>query len=261
VNDIYNAFFSRNAEIGGLNYYVNGFNTGWFTPATIMLDILYGAQNEDLQSINNKVAASNLFTRTIDPELDGNNFQVTYAGNSDVIEARNFLSFVTWNSSTVPTQEETTIYMQRYIADPGDPIMNGGSEGDRPEECADISGYWNGSETASITCCAENECESETFSGTGEIFIEQNGCDISYNLSVSGMGIFTRIGTIDGNRMQLSGVAVVLAPGCIATRNTVNFTGTVDGDRIEIKGPLDVQGSCDDYTFSCTGSSTAILSR
>jgi hypothetical protein len=124
VDSIYLALFNRTAETEGKAYYVDGFNAGRFTAATIMLNILYGAQNEDLLSINNKVAASNLFTRTIDPELDGYNFQVTYAGNSDVIAGRNFLSFVTGNSSTVPTQEETALYMQTYIADPGDPILN-----------------------------------------------------------------------------------------------------------------------------------------
>jgi hypothetical protein len=124
VNGIYNALFGRNAEAGGLSYYVNGFNSGQYTPATIMLNVLYGAQNEDLQSINNKLTAANLFTRTIDPELDGKDFQVTYAGNSDVIAARSFLSFVTSSSTTVPTQDETTAYIKTNIADPGDPILN-----------------------------------------------------------------------------------------------------------------------------------------
>jgi hypothetical protein len=122
VNGIYNALFGRPAEPEGLNYYVNGFNLGQFTPATIMLNVLYGAQNEDLQSVNNKLAAANLFTRTIDPELDGMNFQVTYAGDGDAIAGRNFLAFVTWNSWTVPTQDETTAYMKSNIADHSDPI-------------------------------------------------------------------------------------------------------------------------------------------
>jgi hypothetical protein len=124
VNGIYNALFGRNAEAEGLNYYVNGFNSGQFTAATIMLNVLYGAQNEDLQSVNNKLAATNLFTRTIDPELDGINFQVTYAGEGDAIAGRNFLASVTWDPTTVPTQDETTLYMQIHIADPGDPILN-----------------------------------------------------------------------------------------------------------------------------------------
>jgi hypothetical protein len=124
VNGIYKALFGRDAEAGGLSYYVNGFNSGHFTAATIMLNVLYGAQNEDLQSINNKLAAANLFTRTIDPELDGTDFQATYSGNADAIAGRNFLAFVTWNPTTVPTQYETTVYMKSNIADPGDPILN-----------------------------------------------------------------------------------------------------------------------------------------
>jgi len=122
VNGIYNALFGRDAEIGGLNWYVNGFNSGQYTPATIMLNVLYGAQNEDLQSVNNKLTAANLFTRTIDPELDGSNFQVTYAGNTDAIAARNFLS-VYATSVRVPTEFETTTYIRNNIADPSDSIM------------------------------------------------------------------------------------------------------------------------------------------
>ena len=123
VNGIYNALFGRDAEAGGLSYYVNGFNSGQFTAATIMLNVLYGAQNEDLQSVNNKVTAANLFTRTIDPELDGRDFQVTYAGDSDAIAGRNFLNLITWDSTTVPTQDETTAYIKTNIANPGDPIL------------------------------------------------------------------------------------------------------------------------------------------
>jgi hypothetical protein len=124
VNGIYNALFGRPAEPEGLNYYVNGFNLGQFTPATIMLNVLYGAQNEDLQSVNNKLTAANLFTRTIDPELDGTNFQVTYAGDGDAIAGRNFLSFVTSSSSTVPTQDQANAYMRNNVADLGDAIHN-----------------------------------------------------------------------------------------------------------------------------------------
>ncbi len=121
VNGIYNALFGRDADSGGLNYYVNGFNTGQFTAATIVLNVLNGAQNEDLQSVNNKLTAANLFTRTIDPELDGINFQVTYAGDGDVIAARNFLALYA-TSVRVPTQAEITAYIKANIADPGDPI-------------------------------------------------------------------------------------------------------------------------------------------
>ena len=122
VNAIYKALFGRDAEAEGLNYYVNGFNSGQFTPATIMLNVLYGAQNEDLQSINNKLTAANLFTRIIDPELDGANPQATYSGNTDAQKARDFLSRVGWDPKTILTQDQVTLFIKTYIADPDDPI-------------------------------------------------------------------------------------------------------------------------------------------
>jgi hypothetical protein len=127
VDSIYMALFNRPAEAEGKAYYTYGFNSGRYTAATIMLDVLYGAQNADLQMINNKLAAANLFTRTIDPELDGYTFQATYAGEGDAINARNFLASVTDDPATVPTQDETTAYMQNKITDPGDPLYGGGS--------------------------------------------------------------------------------------------------------------------------------------
>jgi len=123
VDSIYMALFNRPAEVEGKAYYVNGFNAGRFTAATIMLNVLYGAQNEDLQSVNNKLTAANLFTRTIDPELDGANLQATYSGNTDAQKGRNFLSTVGWNTATIPTQAQTAAYIQGNIADPGDPIF------------------------------------------------------------------------------------------------------------------------------------------
>jgi hypothetical protein len=123
VNDIYNALLARDAEPDGLAYWVGEFNGNRITAATVMLNILNGAQNEDRQSINNKLSAANLFTRTIDPDLDGSNFQVTYA-EDDVIASRNFLGFVTWDPVTVQTQDGTTTYLQTNIAHPGDPILS-----------------------------------------------------------------------------------------------------------------------------------------
>lgn len=124
VNGIYIALFSRPAEPGGLDYYSSGFNAGQFTAATIMLNVLYGAtQGNDYQSVVNKLTAANLFTQTIDPELDGKNFQVTYAGNDDVIAARNFLTLYA-TPVKVPTQAETTAYIKANIANTGDIILS-----------------------------------------------------------------------------------------------------------------------------------------
>jgi hypothetical protein len=130
IDGIYTALFNRKADAAGKAYYIAAYTAGQFpdgrkcTEGTIVLDILGGAQREDLISINNKLAVANLFTRTIDPELDGFNFQVTYAGEGDAIKARTFLRSVTDSAVTLLSQNEMTAWMKDNIADQGDPILN-----------------------------------------------------------------------------------------------------------------------------------------
>jgi hypothetical protein len=123
VNAIYQALFNRAADTAGRDWYVAEFNKGNFTAATIMLNVLYGAQNDDLVSLNNKLIAANLFTKTIDPELDSSHFRATYAGDADAVAARSFLGLVTSAASTVPAQSQITEFIRSYIADPGDAIL------------------------------------------------------------------------------------------------------------------------------------------
>ncbi|MEM2592688.1 MAG: DUF4214 domain-containing protein, partial [Thermofilaceae archaeon] len=123
VKSIYRALFNRDPEDAGLNYYVNGFKDGKFTAATIMLDILNGAQNEDKLAIQNKLKAANLFTETIDPGLDGRDIQATYNGDTDAAKARDWLKNVTWDPWTLPTESETKDFIKSNIADSGDPIL------------------------------------------------------------------------------------------------------------------------------------------
>jgi hypothetical protein len=131
IDDIYMGLFNHLPDQGGKDFYIAGFNAHTFTAATIMLNILIGAQHEDLLTINNKVTAADLFTNTIDPGLDGRDLQATYSGTADAQAGRDFLSInppppdVTWNPISIPTQGETTDYIQEYIADPGDPILTG----------------------------------------------------------------------------------------------------------------------------------------
>jgi len=123
ITAIYKALFNRDPDTAGRDWYVAGFNAGDFTAATIMLNVLYGAQNDDLVTLYNKLTASQMFTKTIDPELDGSNYRVTYTGDADAVVARQFLSLVTSAKSSIPTQSQITEYIKSYIADPGDAIL------------------------------------------------------------------------------------------------------------------------------------------
>jgi Ca2+-binding RTX toxin-like protein len=123
VKAIYNAAFNRDPEPEGLNYYVNGFKEGKFTAATIMLDILNGAKNDDLITLQNKIVSAMNFTKAIDPELDGKDLLATYEGNEDAAKAREFLKGVGVTADTVKTVDEAKEFIKEYIADPNDPIV------------------------------------------------------------------------------------------------------------------------------------------
>lgn len=127
--------------------------------------------------------------------------------------------------------------------------------------CANIAGIWNASETVTLTCCLGGDCETQPLSGTDTITIQQNGCNISYDIDLGVYGTFTRTGTIDGNKIHLSGLFVILQPWCTATQNTIDINGTVNGDQIDLQGSGIANGSCDGSSFSCTGDSTTRLTR
>ena len=97
VNNIYQHLFNRDADVGGLTYYVDGLLKGNFTLASIMLNVLNGAQGGDVTIINNKLTAAQAFTDTIDttPEI------LSYAGNGAAQGARTWLATVDGTAASV----------------------------------------------------------------------------------------------------------------------------------------------------------------
>ncbi len=191
VNAIYMALFNRPAETAGLNFYVDGYNSGRFTAATIMLNVLDGAQNQDLRSVTNKLAAANRFTRTIDPELDGANPQVTYAGNADANKGRSFLVPVTDDPGTIPTQDETTAYMKSNIADVGDKIFN------EATSLSDLSGLWETNSVRSPTAWWQRG--RMTVGSDGSFYVALSGSDgstapLTGTFSITSDGVITAAG-------------------------------------------------------------------
>jgi len=136
-----------------------------------------------------------------------------------------------------------------------------GSDLPCPPPCTNIAGYWNDTDSVTITCCLDGECETGTFGGTDSIVIQQNWCSISYDLYLSGYGTFTRTGTVDGNNVHISGIFAVLQPGCTANQNRIDMNGTIVGDQINLQGSGIITGTCDGSPFQCTGTSTSTLSR
>ena len=125
IRAIYQAAFNRDPDPEGLEFYKQGFLEGKFTPATIMLNILDGARNEDVTILDKKIEIAMEFTKVIDPDLDGKDFVATYEGSEDAENAREFLKQVT--IETAPSVEEITEYIKERIADTTDVIVQAAS--------------------------------------------------------------------------------------------------------------------------------------
>ncbi|MFH1147477.1 MAG: DUF4214 domain-containing protein [Pseudomonadota bacterium] len=118
ITGIYQALFGRDPDAEGLAFYANGFDAGTFTASTIALNILDGARNDDLSAAKNKLQVANVFTRAIDPELDGLALEVTYRGDADAQKAREFLMVI--NASQDYADYDVAKYIWANIADPDD---------------------------------------------------------------------------------------------------------------------------------------------
>jgi hypothetical protein len=112
IDSIYSGLFGRHAEAEGLAWWVNSFSTGASTPATILWELMKGAQGTDAQTVQNRLAAASRFTRVVDSNLDDNlPFDRRYAGYDDCACARQWLAGVTFDDGTVPAEDQIRAFL------------------------------------------------------------------------------------------------------------------------------------------------------
>jgi hypothetical protein len=106
VRSIYRSLFNREAEQSGVDFFVGRLQRGEININTVAINILDGAQNQDLAIVNNKIAAANSFTAMIDTpqEIAG------YSGNSAAQAGRDFIRTVT---TSVPDTATITAAVAR----------------------------------------------------------------------------------------------------------------------------------------------------
>jgi len=127
ITAVYLAAFNRTPEPDGLTYWTNVYYNGWATLGTIVWEIVNGARNQDLITLQNKIESAMNFTNALDPDGDYlPPYQATYAGDADAAAGRAFLHDVTYDPATVKTVDAAKAYIQAHIADPGDPLYGTG---------------------------------------------------------------------------------------------------------------------------------------
>ena len=92
VNNIFLQLFGRDADSGGLNFYVNALREGRFTLASLALNVADGTQNLDAMIKTNKLRAANAFSEAyVEAGADYGEFQIDDAklwlGEVDSTEA------------------------------------------------------------------------------------------------------------------------------------------------------------------------------
>ena len=102
IREMYLAAFNREPDPAGLEFYSSKVRNGEYSLMDVTLRILDGALGSDREVLEAKIQAAQLFTSTIDPDLDGQDFKVNYSGEEDAKLARLWLREVT----EVPSLEE-----------------------------------------------------------------------------------------------------------------------------------------------------------
>lgn len=97
VNTLYNQIFGRDADITGLNFYVNKLLDGTYTLVDVAQRIIDGASGADATIVTNKLSAAQSFTDAIDTAAE----LIGYSGDASAQTARDWLSTVDSTSASV----------------------------------------------------------------------------------------------------------------------------------------------------------------
>lgn len=105
ISEIFSSLFEREADSGDLAYWVEEWESGRATINDIAIQILDGARNDDLLTVNAKIAAANLFlTRLdLDTEIDA------YSGRFAESVGRDFINTVTKDDSATFGEADSAI--------------------------------------------------------------------------------------------------------------------------------------------------------
>jgi len=130
------------------------------------------------------------------------------------------------------------------------------------QDCANVSGTWHVEESATVIFSAEGETETVEASGSGEITIEQNGCQISfYSPGLDGDIMLLREGTVTNNSITFSGRMVPDMPDVSCSGNLITGNGDIEGNTIYITTTGSASCSVEGTSVSITSNGSAVFTR
>ena len=87
IDSLYLALYDRAPDTAGRQFFMDGFSTGVFTPASIALAVLAGARSSDAVAIEHKLQVANEFTQ----QVDGRPLSDPAFGDSSGVNASDFV--------------------------------------------------------------------------------------------------------------------------------------------------------------------------
>jgi len=102
ISSIYQSLFGRQPDAEGLEFYRSLLEGGGGSIETIAIDILAGSQGTDAVVVDNRVAAANLFTASLDTPEE----IAAFVGDGAAEIARQLIQGVTADPATIPSQEQ-----------------------------------------------------------------------------------------------------------------------------------------------------------
>jgi len=133
INSIYQSLFERDGEAEGVDFYVGELEAGRLNINNIAIAILDGAKNEDLDTVNAKIAAANIFTSHLDLDIEIE----AYRGDEAAEIGRGFLDAVTKDDPGTETEADAAI-LQLFTDQGQQPGGGSGSGGSNPDTVVPI---------------------------------------------------------------------------------------------------------------------------
>ncbi|PWE56384.1 hypothetical protein DEM27_08265 [Metarhizobium album] len=125
INSIYQSLFERDGEAEGVDFYVGELEAGRLNINNIAIAILDGAKNEDLDTVNAKIAAANLFTS----HLDQTNEVEAYAGADAAAVGRDYLASIDTQNPGTGANADAAILLLLDEQGGNEPGTGGGGGG------------------------------------------------------------------------------------------------------------------------------------
>jgi hypothetical protein len=254
ISSIYQSLFGREPEPEGLAFYAEALANGELPIEAIAVNILDGAQETDRVSIDNKEEVANRFTESLDtPEKIAG-----YTGETAAREAAEFLSEITDDPETVPTDDD----IDQAIEEVNDGDYNPPEE----EEPGTPGGGGDGEDTTPPTFTSGAEANEDENVAAGTVIYKSAATDQSgpllYALSGADADAFTidkttgevRIDASPDYETKTSYVFVVTATDTAgnAAKQAVTLTINDVDETVLTTGTDNLVGTSDSDSFTGT---------